>query len=39
MLREHAGPSFRTDYSLPLVIAVFIFQRRIIAGLTVGGVK
>jgi hypothetical protein len=33
------GPSFRTDDSLPLVIMVLIFQRRILAGLTAGGVK
>jgi hypothetical protein len=33
------GPSFRTDDSLPLVIVVLIFQRRILAGLTAGGAK
>jgi ABC-type glycerol-3-phosphate transport system permease component len=39
MLRQHAGPSFRTDYFLPPVIVVLIFQRRNIAGLTATGVK
>jgi ABC-type glycerol-3-phosphate transport system permease component len=39
MLRQHAGPPFPTDYFLPPVIVVLIFQRRIIAGLTAGGVK
>jgi hypothetical protein len=33
------GPSVRTDDSLPLVIVVLILQRRILAGLTAGGVK